>query len=659
MGQGCAGGMVKDPHIGDPEFGWQDRRTPASGRFGETYYSADGGLEESRLVFLKGCGLPEAWQGRRRFTIGETGFGTGLNFLAAWDLWRRSGPPDAVLHYMSVEGYPLAHAELAEALAPWSQLSPLASELLQALPAPLTNGFHRVTFGTDRVFLTLLVGEVGDMLETADANVDAWFLDGFSPARNPEMWRDEVLRHVARLSAPGAFLASYSVAGTVRRGLSSVGFNVEKKPGFGRKRDRLVARYEGAASPSRRPAWAPPQTLLDARRIGIIGAGIAGANLAAALRARGVQVVVVDGAPRAPAASGNPVAAIMPKVDLGSDAASEFSRLAYRHAVRTLPQDAVVSRGAVSLARTDKEADRFQRFASRVAGCAWAGSERVSAMAGLPLAHSGLISQDARTVTPIPLVDWLLSGSDLIQLSLGSDSIDGSVISALYAADQALDAIVIAAGAITPDILRAFLGETSAAELPMFQTPGQLSAAPETEISRDQRCVVSFGGYITPPIAGLHYVGATYEHNVTETPDQAGTLPLTAEGHARNWAALTEMLPLWSGTADPGPAGGRRSIRATTPDRLPILGPVGRDNGVWNVTQHTQHDAPHRGQRQNIPLYVATGLGSRGFTTSGLLAEILCAEWFQEPCPVPLPAALAVHPNRFEHRRLRRTQDRR
>ena len=261
---------------------WQDGAL-RSEAFGDVYFSTAGGLAETRHVFLEGIGAPGCFAGRQRFVLGELGFGTGLNFLALWDLWRKSAPPAARLHVVSIEGYPLSTADMAAAHAAFSELASLAAELRDRLP-PAVAGFHRLRLDGGRVALTLLYGPVHGMLENLAGRVDAWFLDGFAPARNPEMWTPEIFRRIARLSAPGARLATFSAAGAVRRGLAEAGFAVEKRPGFGSKRECLAARFTGPMAPDEAPPWfAAPAPLAPGTRVAVVGTGIAGR---AAARAR-------------------------------------------------------------------------------------------------------------------------------------------------------------------------------------------------------------------------------------------------------------------------------------------------------------------------------------------------------------------------------------
>ncbi len=255
---------------------WTAEGAPRSLRFDDIYFSAADGLAESRAVFLQGCGLPQAWRDRDRFTVGELGFGTGLNILALLDLWRRERAPGRRLSIFSVEAFPLDVQDAARALAAWPELADLAARLLDQWPrrAP---GFHRLTFPELDATLDLAIGEAAWALEQWSGTADAWFLDGFSPAKNPQMWRSEVLMGMAAHSAPGARLGTFTVAGEVRRGLQAAGFQIAKQPGHGRKRERLEGRLAGAVSPGQ-----------SAPRVAVIGAGIAGASLARALAALGV-----------------------------------------------------------------------------------------------------------------------------------------------------------------------------------------------------------------------------------------------------------------------------------------------------------------------------------------------------------------------------------
>lgn len=225
-------------------LGWKQGQ-PWSLRFDDRYHSAESGLDETMHVFLRGNRLPErlaVLPAGRSFRIGETGFGTGLNFLCAWQLFDSVAPPGSCLIFHSVEAYPLGTDELRQTLAPWTSLHTRAQALLQAWPGP-ARGRHLLALDHGRVQLHLDIDDVAAALPGwAGLGIDAWFLDGFAPAKNPAMWSDAVLAAAARASARGATFATYSSAGWVRRGLQRVGFEVQRAPGFGRKREMLVGR---------------------------------------------------------------------------------------------------------------------------------------------------------------------------------------------------------------------------------------------------------------------------------------------------------------------------------------------------------------------------------------------------------------------------------
>lgn len=237
---------------GSSPIEWTEDGRPRSVVYGDAYFGADDGLAESRTVFLEGCGLPGRWRGRRRFTVAELGFGTGLNILALLDLWKRDGPPGGRLHIFSVEAHLMPRSEAARALARWPELAPLAHRLLELWPEA-HRGFHRIDLPEFGAILDLALMEAGEALSAWDGRADAWFLDGFAPSLNPQMWREEVLGAVAARSAPGARAGTFTVAGQVRRTLEQAGFTLRRAPGHGRKRERLEAVFPGNCKIRRRP----------------------------------------------------------------------------------------------------------------------------------------------------------------------------------------------------------------------------------------------------------------------------------------------------------------------------------------------------------------------------------------------------------------------
>ena len=332
---------------------WTEDGQPRSRRFGDVYFSAEDGLAETRAVFLDGCGLPGAWAGRRRFTVGELGFGTGLNIAALLDLWRRARPQPAQLHIFSIEAFPISADEAARALAHWPELADVTAPLVARWPAR-ARGRHRVEFPEFGAILDLAVMDAAEALTAWSGRADAWFLDGFAPAVNPQMWRDEVLALVAARSAPGARAATFTVAGQVRRGLTAAGFAVDKRPGHGRKRERLEAHLPGVADD-------PPP-----RRVAIVGAGIAGAAAARAVRALGGEAIVVEATAPGAGGSGNPAALVTPRLDAALGEAAGLFAQAFARAVALYAgvPGAVLDRGVLQLAASARDPDRFARIAA-------------------------------------------------------------------------------------------------------------------------------------------------------------------------------------------------------------------------------------------------------------------------------------------------------
>lgn len=214
-----------------PDLDWTDRGVPVSRRFDDPYFSLENGLAETRHVFLAGNGLPGRF--RPGFHIAELGFGTGLNFLTAWAAWRDSGT-EGPLRFTSFEAFPMARGQMAAALSAFPDLGDLSAQLVAAW-----QGAGRIALpGAD---LTVIAGDARVTLPAWDGAADAWFLDGFSPAKNPEMWGADLMAQVAGHMAPGTTLATYTAAGFVRRALAEAGLAVTRRPGYGRKRHMTVA----------------------------------------------------------------------------------------------------------------------------------------------------------------------------------------------------------------------------------------------------------------------------------------------------------------------------------------------------------------------------------------------------------------------------------
>src|SRR5512139_3602961 len=379
---------------------------PYSAAYGDIYHSADGGAGQARHVFLQGCGLPLAWAGRGRFVVLETGFGTGLNFLTTWAAWRDDPVRPARLHFLSVEKHPFRAEELARLHAQWPEFSPLSTELLANWPT-LTPGFHRIALDGGRVQLTLMLGDAADCLPQVQAEVDAFYLDGFAPDVNADLWQPALFDVLARLAKPGATAATYTVAAPVRQGLTQAGFVCEKRTGYGRKRHCLSARFEGEAGPA---GPASPQ------HVAVIGAGVAGAAVAHALAQRGVTVTVLERADAmAMGASGNPVGVFRPLVSRDDNLASRLTRAAFLHDLRAwaaLPGVEWSRCGVLHLAKDADAAAKQQQALADTAPPAeyarWVELDEARELANWPVAAPGVFYPEAGWVVPASLCRaWL------------------------------------------------------------------------------------------------------------------------------------------------------------------------------------------------------------------------------------------------------------
>ncbi len=503
-----------------PKLDWSRPEAPCAQDFGDIYFSVDGGLEETRAVFLHGCGLPEGWQSKSVFSIGELGFGSGLNFLAAWQMWEQTKPKGGRLHFVSIEKYPFDAVQLARALSAWPELAPYAAKLTAQWPGRV-KGFHRLHFND--VTLTLIHDDIAAGLEQLDAKIDAWFLDGFSPAKNPDMWSPSVMKQLAALSAGGARLATFTVAGAVRSALTEAGFEVEKKEGFGRKRHRLEARFKSA----------PPSPISLPTPI-IIGAGIGGASLARAFLARGVTPDIYH-KPDHLAASHNHAACVKPRLDLQDRPESRFFLASYLYA-RAAYQDNILHVGITHLAQNETEQKRFAKLA---------------AQAPIDSSHLSLENNDLRLGKSlvIPMQDTL------------SAWLEGAPLSAAPPPQAGLR--IIAAGYGTQDIL----GQDA---LPLRYARGQQSwAAPHKDITGP----LTYGGYALPMYDGL-LLGASFDR-----PDGGDIFALKPQDDASNFAKLEAATRIKAQSLDKP---SRASVRVTTADTFPIVTEL--SNGQWAFT---------------------------------------------------------------------------
>jgi tRNA 5-methylaminomethyl-2-thiouridine biosynthesis bifunctional protein len=626
--------------------------TPYSPAYGDVYHSADSGPGQAAHVFLGGNDLPARWAGARVFTVVETGFGLGLNFLATWQAWRADGARPERLHYVSIEKHPFSRDGLAELHARYPGLAPLAAELHAAWPLPLP-GLHRLHFEGERVTLTLALGDVADVLPRLRLAADAFFLDGFAPERNPDMWTAAVMKQLARLARPGATAATYTAARGVRDALAAAGFAPGLRPGFGRKRSMLAARY--APPGARRDApEAPPQW--SERRAIVVGAGLAGAAVSERLAARGWRVELIERRP-APAleASGIAAGVFHPHLSRDDSILSRVTRAGSLYALRRWraleasgQRFAWARCGALQMAKDAKEE---ARMAATVRALGFPAAyvdylPRASAQkrAGVELRTGGWWFPDGGWMRPAELVAAQISAAAAGgNLNLRTDA----AVHALRRAGEewrvlSSDGKVIASAPVAVLANAEDAARLAAPGAPLKRVRGQLTLLPGERVAA-LRVVLAGAGHLVPAVDGAAIAGATYDFDDDEPePREAG--------HAGNLARLETLLPGAASGIDPATLAGSVGFRCVAADRLPLAGALPEAPSAGRAA------GPSR--RRDVPrapgLYGLFALGSRGLTWAALGAERVAALIEGEPPPLEGDLLDAIDPARFLLRRLRR-----
>jgi tRNA 5-methylaminomethyl-2-thiouridine biosynthesis bifunctional protein len=644
---------------------WQRDETgesaPLSTRYDDVYFSRHNGRAETEHVFVRGNALPQrlaAWKEPRPFVIGETGFGTGLNMLCAWACFDACAPAGARLHLVSTERYPLSRADLTRALAAWPDLAPRAERLVRQWPEPV-EGVHRLLLD-ERVTLDLHFGDAAERLALLEGWVDAWFLDGFAPAKNPQMWRPELFAAMAACSRPGATFATFTCAGVVKRGLAEAGFAWRKVPGYGRKREMLTGEIaspsaEAVAARRKRTPWFSPPPPRPARHVAVIGAGIAGSSVARALARRGIGVTLLDREAPGAGGSGNRQGVLYIKLAAEANDHSRFYLAGLQYTLRWLtqldPHHALWSpSGLLQLAMNEREQSRQARFlaAHQLPASLLSGLDagQASAEAGITLEHGGLAYPTAGWVRPGALCEFLASVpgiayrqadiTGLVQAEAGWQlTLAGGEI---LEADQVVIANAGAANRFA-----------ATAELPLQLIRGQVSQLNLPEGAPSLARVVCGGGYVAPALDGVLTFGATFLPNDTDTT-------LREADHAANLTELERELPAFAralreaGVAfEPAACAGRAALRAASPDKSPYAGPV-PDADAWRedyaVLAKDASRVPAVAGRHHFGLWISAAYGSRGLASAPLCAELIASRICDEPLPLEWPLVDHLHPGR-------------
>lgn len=669
---------------------WQDG-TPFCNEFDDVYYRSDkpfvdNGLKETEYLFIQQNQLQKRWENlarqeqtdRQQFVIAETGFGTGLNFLSACDLWLKTAPKNWRLQFISTEIRPIRASDLKAIHSSWSVFSDLSEQLLSQYPV-LTPGVHLVTLAEGRIQLMLLLGEANKMLQSISQSpqpfmasyekksVDAWFLDGFTPTKNPDMWSDELFKTVASLSSKETTLATFSCATNVRKGLINVGFDVQKIKGFGNKRESLKGRYTGQPKTEAIASthWYLNQSPIKKiqRNVVILGAGIAGCTAAAALAKKGFKVQIIDRySSVANEGSGNLQAVVYPKLSRQNDALPRINltamTLASRYYKPFWQKGLGAQCGVMLLPDSDHSRENLQQIAERYVDhtdlVTALDNPQIRAISGLSLkAQQGLFFPKLGWIPPRDFCQTLLEENNIPLLKANIENIERDQNSHQWVLKDQQNSIIASAQTLVIAGAYESVNFEQTNFLPVNQLRGQVTHIPSDSDSEELKTIICGKGYIAPSTKGIISCGASYNKGLLSTQ-------LREEDHTANLAMLNKTDPEITKVikAEQRQAlDGRANFRCTTNDYLPIVGAVPNALHFKQQYQRLRQDATSTidclGSYQP-DLYIHCGLGSRGLSYAPLTAEILASDISGEIPPLERDLRLAMHPARFLIRDLKR-----
>ena len=660
---------------------------PYSLDYEDFYWSLPNGLAESFYVFLQQNDLPSRWnnlkEADRSFSIGELGFGTGINFLNCCELWLKTAPTNCTLHYFSAEPVPLNTADLAKVFEQFPSLSAHGQALIDSYP-PAVKGFHSIELYEGRINLCLMLGDAQEMFnalgESVDQRysvydkkpIDTWFLNGFSPEKNPAMWQKELCKTIASLSSTETSLTTYLTESEVTKSLNIAGFSVNYKQGFADKCQMisatLIASLKNDSDNARGTnQWhlnqLPSRPLSRQPSVTIIGAGIAGCTTAAALSKRGYNVTIIDRHTRAgQEASGNQQAIIYPKLSIRDEPLPRINlaaiTLASRYYQTFWNRGLGQQCGVLVIPEGERQRKQFeqlgQHFYHQKSLVRLVDNAQMEAIAGISLDTShGLYFSKLGWLPPATICQEILKDhnialvqGDVAQLFRNKSTGQWELLDAKREQLSHSDIVVVANAYDCEKFEQTnFLGIT--------KLRGQVTELPVTEDSQSLKTVICGEGYIAPPNKGTHGCGATYNKTIDSTE-------LRIQDHQTNLEQITKTdqgIGRAIGTVQLNKLEGRANFRCTTRDYLPIVGPVPDVSAMLETYESLRVDA-----RKDSPvmgtylpnLYINCGMGSRGLGYAPLTAEVLAAEIHQQLGPLERELRKAMHPSRFLIRDLKK-----
>ncbi|TKB02404.1 bifunctional tRNA (5-methylaminomethyl-2-thiouridine)(34)-methyltransferase MnmD/FAD-dependent 5-carboxymethylaminomethyl-2-thiouridine(34) oxidoreductase MnmC [Alteromonas portus] len=671
--------------------------TPVADHFDDVYFSNDSGIDETQHVFVAGNDLAERWQQwcNPTFVIAETGFGTGLNFLVAmraFNEFKAANPdhPLKRLYFITTEKFPLPQQDMQRALEAFPALKDEAQALASLYPMGL-EGCHRLHFDNHSTTLDLWIGDVHELLpqwhSPVNGLIDAWFLDGFAPSKNPDMWTDALFSQMARLSKTGTTFGTFTAAGIVKRGLAGVGFTIKKRNGFGRKRDMLTGVFDqdhdNVQHKLRLPAGPYYRyvngSLDKTSEVAVVGSGLAAATACLALVKRGISTTLYfDGDTLASGASGNPQGGFYPQLHSEASIASRiqahsflYARQAYDHTIEHaktcgLSDVAHDFCGVIQLSFNDKVAERQNKLA---AADVWpealiksVDSKEVSDIANLTLPYSGLYIGLGGWLSPPQLVTAMIEEalqSGRLTLKPNHTYVSHEAIETTkqqvqirFNLDSAESEEVITADHL---ILALGAGAVHASDfdsLSLRPVRGQVEAIPTQMPIEQLNTVLCHKGYMTPVFEGRHALGSTYVKNDLSTDVRSDETEMNLATHEQALANTDIVQAL----QHDGKA--RAATRLGSPDHQPVVGALHNFDSLKEHYTMLGVGKPLT-SAPVLPSSVVstlTCLGSRGLTTAPLMAEVLVSSLCKEPLPLSNELLNAVNTSRFMTREAIRSQ---
>jgi tRNA 5-methylaminomethyl-2-thiouridine biosynthesis bifunctional protein len=595
--------------------------TPYSEQFQDVYFSKDGGLEESNYVFLEGNQLSDKFTNLEKpiFTVAETGFGTGLNFLCTWKLWEdlEKHNSNSWLHYISVEGFPLTGDEIKDYLSGYSELAPYLNKFLSEYKL-LTKGFYRFIFPESRVSLLILYGLANDVLPDLEANVDTWYLDGFAPAKNPEIWSETVFKAIERLSSHNTSFATYTSASFVRRNLKSIGFEVEKVKGYGKKREMLVGKLTNGKKPNIKPLQEWP------KEFSIAGAGIAGSSLAYALSLRGIPVTVYDPSGIAEEGSGNPSGIFYPFLSKYPTPASLFSLQSYFYTIHALSKKefsfTIISKGLNHILDTK---DIVLRYSTAIIE-----HELPLEIVSFEYDPDRLYFPYGYSLSPKHFIKKLLENVNFIQSALPESVLNAGYNYALcnaFSIQESLEKLHIP-------------------PLPLKKVRGQVAIVESEDLEQPITQPACCNSYISPHYNNQYVVGSTYDEF---TPDRDWSM----EDEKKILEELGNLVPLSRKSKEDLEDWYRSRKDRIEMEMLNSTNRHSPNKSNEGSLYRVSHRAQSRDRQPIIGNYLGewifTGLGSKGLVVGLLGGEVLASLILGEPLPIPLSVYKAITPERY------------